>query len=109
MTITLDELDRLEKAATPGPWVHFDGAPEHGNAYVSGPEPDNWTAAECFGSDPDADAALIAAARNALPGLLAIAQAAQKLLAVCPPWSPEAFTKLHDLYDAMRAAGIEEP
>ena len=48
--MTIKSLRALERQATPGPWVNDLG--------------------------PDPDAALIAAARNALPALLAVAEAA---------------------------------
>lgn len=73
MTDPLDTLRALEAAATPGPWTlgtrNEHGivlSPEHG-LVVSSP----WTAT----GRADNDAALIAAARNALPALLTIARA----------------------------------
>lgn len=71
---TLDELERLEKAATPGPWeanaeatingepIEYRGYVEHVNGTVFRPGVNNRLA--------EADAALIAAARNALPEMI---------------------------------------
>ena len=68
-----DELRRLEKAATPGPWaVESDGVYNDTRSYMVVPLGDS--------EQDDADAALIAAMRNALPALLDVAEAAQ---AVC--------------------------
>lgn len=110
--VTLDELDHLEKEATPGPWEV--------EADPSGCDPGRIEYIHARGEQivktdngiygPSlADAELITAARNMLPDLIKIARAAQELRKACPPWSPEAFTKLHDLYAVMRAAGIEAP
>jgi hypothetical protein len=74
----IDELERLERAATPGPWgVVTDGKfgkelqvqPPSGVTYIC----------ECGWDFPDnrADAEFIAAARNALPALLRVARAAE--------------------------------
>lgn len=63
MTLDLDELERLEREATPGPWETtadpLSGVP----AFVKTP-------GELIAADAPADAALIVAARNALPALL---------------------------------------
>lgn len=81
MTLDLDELERLEREATPGPWKHWDAdgvawddpkacgydSRENGRGapyYCTGPRTESDTQA-------GRDAALIAAARNALPELLA--------------------------------------
>lgn len=63
--MTIDELEKLEKAATPGPWAEEEGdvmGPGDVNGYA------NWITSDA----EQADAALIAAARNALPELLRI-------------------------------------
>jgi hypothetical protein len=88
----LDELERLERAATAGPWTHETGAPHHPAWIVSvttdrdivqvfdgsqGKVADSW-GSERIG-DPrchESNAAFIAALRNAAPSLLAIARAA---------------------------------
>lgn len=86
---TLDELRALERAATPGPWKaetwygEVDGefaavGPHHQPQPVGEDgdyEDDGPTGTVAMRAE--ADAALIAAARNALPHLLAIAEAAQ--------------------------------
>lgn len=78
---TLDELERLEKAATPGPWYlffaktldgeEFDGISSAGGGVVSNPQ--RYHLDEPYIKRPDA--ALIAAARNALSELIKIAKA----------------------------------
>lgn len=75
---TLDELERLEKAATPGPWMldidrSVDVDIVAGRVIVArafGPEENPQANAE-------ENAALIAAARNVLPTLIAVARAAR--------------------------------
>ena len=70
----LDELERLERAATPGPWVDVDPhniRHAEPNIYAGDQE-----IADVFSST--ADSALVCAARNALPALLRVARAAQK-------------------------------
>lgn len=99
MTDPLDTLRALEAAATPGPWTVDSADPT--DVVIRGPYEERWVAnvgnwsrqlPEPPPPDTDrayqaieadaADAALIAAARNALPALLTIAEAAQELLAV---------------------------
>jgi len=66
----LDELKALDAAATPGPWHSASwGVGDGGVDVVFYPDIDS------------ADAALIAAARNALPKLLAVAEAAKRVCA----------------------------
>ena len=77
----LDRLAGLEAAATSGPWA---AGPGH-NPYVRGghfgmPQ----TVADCRYRNGEADAALIAEARNALPALIAVARAARVL---CTDWA----------------------
>lgn len=79
--MNIDELERLEQAATAGPW-YTNGmgyGAEHGTEYEVSTEGGAgiWTA-HC---QVPADAAFIAAARNALPVLLRVARAAQALYA----------------------------
>ena len=71
----LDELDRLEKAATPGPWR------------IEGPLFDEWIGrgdgtriVEGSVDCGDADLALIVHTRNALPGLIRELREARELL-----------------------------
>lgn len=91
--MTLDDLRALEAAATPGPWAQQDSWPGHVVPQAHARRP--WG----FAADPEvqkrdyaqviatvikpetnsADAALIAAARNALPALLAIGETAQRV------------------------------
>lgn len=81
--MNLDELERLERAATPGPWASFADTPEplYGVASIAG---DRNTAiieicCEPAHDERSADMALIAAARSALPALIRIARAAMEL------------------------------
>lgn len=86
---TYAELRRLHEAATPGPWKHWDAdgvkwddpnacgydSREHHRGppyYATGPRAGS-------SEQADADAALIAAMRNAIPGLLREAEAGRKL------------------------------
>lgn len=69
------ELRELEKAATPGPWEveqQRDGEEwwfDDGHFLIkTGPEPCDWNVA--MHEENEADARFIAAARNAMPGLL---------------------------------------
>ncbi len=98
--VDLDEIERLEQAATPGPWK------QDRNWYITGPDNDwdeHW-GSERVGRDlakfnprfdqrvchvngppggcnsPDADFALIAAARNALPGMIRELREARSVL-----------------------------
>lgn len=90
---TYAELRRLHEAATPGPWKHWDAdgvkwddpnacgydSREHHRGppyYATGPRAGS-------SEQADADAALIAAMRNAIPGLLAEAEAGRKLREQC--------------------------
>jgi hypothetical protein len=75
---TLDELERLEKAATPGPWLLQDE--ESGNVSIWERDTNIGTLATVFPDDINgeyparANADLIAAMRNALPALIATAR-----------------------------------
>jgi hypothetical protein len=86
MTDPLDTLSALEAAATKGPWGTWretQGYPDDAQWYVTSPTfPDSQAIVGSESTNAAADAALIAAARNALPALLTIAEAAQELLAV---------------------------
>jgi hypothetical protein len=67
--LDLGALEELEKAATPGPWAHHSRGDEQ-MVYEKG----HRVAAVQSWQDPQADAALIAALRNAAPQLLAAAR-----------------------------------
>jgi hypothetical protein len=84
-TSVIDHLVALERAATPGPWQHFDANEGTGHfpgwmvandAFHNPPADEDapWLAVELH-TGVEADAALIAAVRNALPALLTIARA----------------------------------
>jgi hypothetical protein len=84
------ELERLERAATPGPWRTLIADDDNGvmRPHIKGgrPEPMGmWVAAfyayADTGDGGDDNAALVAAARNALPALLAAATALSPLTA----------------------------
>lgn len=85
----IEELRRLHEGATPGPWRwwHRDGSPwEPGSGHpwrLSSDDPDHGGVLDHRYPDilDPADAALIAAMRNALPALLACAEAMPK-----DPW-----------------------
>ena len=73
----VEQLRQLEQAATPGPWGAADGGSFGGWWLSINGDPSNRTlAAVPEGYLPDAE--LIAAARNCLPALLDIAEAAQE-------------------------------
>lgn len=80
----VDELARLDKLATPGPWHvhevdhHEDGVHSRGVAGPDGRGINRGEDVELFG---EADADLIVAARNALPVVLARMAAADALAA----------------------------
>ena len=90
----LDELERLEKAATPGPWRVE--KPARGRLYGIGRHMAPEVTPRCI--DKGADAWLIAEARNALPALLRVARAARALYA---DWTTEA---MREEAQEMRAA-----
>jgi hypothetical protein len=71
MTVDLEHLEQLEKAATPGEWsVLYSEDPDRPGVYVNdGGFGTLYIAEECM-QGPD-DAELIVAARNALPSLIA--------------------------------------
>jgi hypothetical protein len=75
--VDLDELARLEQAATPGPWTFFDrcGKGPDGTDDFVGYEVEGPPQADRGQFERGADAVFIAASRNALPALLALAQA----------------------------------
>lgn len=68
--VDLDELERLEREATPGPWEWYGISLKAGRVEVLGPgESDSFGYGTIDVADADQD--LIAAARNALPELIA--------------------------------------
>jgi hypothetical protein len=68
--VDLEELERLEKAATPGPW-HVDGG-------IIRDKGGRERADVSCNPRETGDGALIAAARNALPGLIARLRTAEE-------------------------------
>jgi hypothetical protein len=111
---TLEELERLLKAGTPGPWTAY--KPGDGACWIIDPDGDSlWI-------DPDRepntisyqDAALIVAAINALPALLESARRVEILapyaklgLAVSEYW-PSDFGDIDafDLFDMLKESGV---
>lgn len=74
---TLERLRELEKAATPGPWT-VAGPGEYGDRWIiQRYPPQSHIASSDDRSDIGPDFSLIAAARNALPDLLAVVEAAR--------------------------------
>jgi hypothetical protein len=75
--MTIDELERLHREATPGPWEQHKIA----SLSVIGPEPDDYVVAACgsysttlrdMTSIQTANSLLIAASRNAVPDFIAV-------------------------------------
>ena len=77
-TEALDALAVLEPAATPGPWDTLACELVGDSGHVA------WTAGS---PNPFADAALIAALRNAAPALIAAARERDELLAAVGKWA----------------------
>jgi hypothetical protein len=86
--MTLDELDRLEKAATKAPWVWSDkheggvsgGGQHYANVMDFGEQRPYSESGDVRGEPPNIeDRELMLAARNALPKLLAVAKAAREI------------------------------
>ena len=86
--VDLDDLERLEKAATPGPWEFFDNPTDTGliaGCHSVSPSQDATLVFSCasnfYGSlSPKRDDRdLIAALRNAAPHLIARAREAERL------------------------------
>lgn len=124
----LEELELLEKAATPGPWFtgswsgrcymnHAHGKGVCNYEYTMAQEPGLLACAsrpnlEIVGYDDwgkilsDKDAAFLAAARNALPGLIAEVKAAREWLKASDHGTMvEAHERLRDYRKAMEANG----
>jgi hypothetical protein len=75
----IDRLRELDSAATPGPWSYFISSYDNGTMFITDDASgDEQTVRADWLSE--ADAALIAEARNALPKLLAIVEAARDVL-----------------------------
>ena len=82
---TIDELRRLLAEATPGPWETDEFDPGTVTVLQSSPKTEALCVADLADGAtdrPDANAALIVAAVNALPALLRVAEAAA---VVCDP------------------------
>ena len=95
--MTLEELDRLEKAATPGPLSVKETLSKSIAGFVDIADADcNILASMFIREGPNAkhveDANVLVAARNALPKLLAVAKAAKALRDTyrdgCFEWAP---------------------
>lgn len=87
--MNIDELERLEKAATQGDWLsdgaHVYGPRDSRSQYKNGRQlvataTDLPFTRQMSETPRNPDAALIAAARNALPALLRVAKAAKAML-----------------------------
>ena len=82
--LDLDALAALEKAATPGPWEFYDRCgkgPEATDSHI-GYEVEGPPQPMRGQFERGADAVFVAAARNALPRLLALARAGERLAAL---------------------------
>lgn len=102
----IERLRRLEKEATKGPW-------HSGMACAPDEHPENWDKYSAIEQDStgaildgfecvaDSDAALIVAMRNALPALLAVAEAASVWVDEGAPDATYPYDK--DLIEAVRA------
>ncbi len=80
----LDALKKLEAAATPGPWTrekpgHDENGWPMGVAIGGMPGRQTIYASPPGGSYPSADCDLTVAARNSLPALIAVAEAAERV------------------------------
>lgn len=83
--VDLDELERLEREATPGPWRWADGYKSmYGDAAYTLAGYQDMGILSCdgiFNSPRDCDEELIVALRNAAPALFAELRAARKRIA----------------------------
>ena len=89
----LEDLKKLCDAATPGPWTVLDDT--HGAGWINEPR------MGYEGELPIDDVRLIVAARNALPKLIAVAEAARALLPCHDITESEAEGRLVDALDAL--------
>lgn len=102
MTIDLDELERLEREATPGPWVD-DADDRPGQirdvllAYAKQHRVATAWGSAYTATNATEDASLIAAARNALPALIRIARAAKACVTNIGPQEDAALTRLDQM------------
>ena len=87
----LDRLRRLDKEATPGPWMHLDDAPDAARAYRA------WIAASpgsvVIADVLTGDSELITALRNALPEIIEAFELLDGLFGMLPA---TAIVALHD-------------
>ncbi len=79
MKLDLDELERLEKAATFVPWINGP------SGIVQSQRAPGFVFWDDNGSNKECDYPFIAAARNAMPALLAEVKAAREWLAAYAP------------------------
>jgi hypothetical protein len=100
----LDELERLHKAATPGPMqVEWDDDAPGGGSWIVIPTRSNrqhplaWTGAGIAGR---ADADAVNAAMNTLPALLRVARAADAMLDL---WDSRGSEEMRELQAALAA------
>lgn len=110
----IERLRRLEKEATKGPW-------HSGMACAPDEHPENWDKYSAIEQDStgaildgfecvaDSDAALIVAMRNALPLLLRVAEAAERMTPGSDnwAWSDSMMADLHEAVRALRAGGSD--
>lgn len=105
--MNLDHLAELEAAATPRPWFWrlrsaFDSRPAE--VWEGDEVSANGVVTE-FGGPRDADASLIAAARNALPALIEVARAMHEVRRMVASYGGrDAETMLCDIDNLARAA-----
>ncbi len=111
MSIPLHELKRMMEAGTPGPWSYCDSEPVHGHPcmirYAGGmlghspKESESPCGATLFRRS---DAALIVAAINALPSLLAVVSAAQAMQRAGAVYGPFQEGDLERAFDGLDQA-----
>ena len=98
----LDDLERLDKAATPGEWKY--GNVFKDKCYANGElvfqERDGWNAKQ-------ADRDLISASRNALPALLRLARAAENECRQCATRAGVGTCVWCEIKEPLHALGIE--
>jgi hypothetical protein len=94
----LDELTRLEQAATPGPWSYVEPEDEGLGSWLCRLSEEGYAEPSGFlaGTDgiEDTDANLIVALRNAAPALIAAAKAAPRWIPVTerlPEYDPKGY------------------
>jgi len=108
----LDELRRLLADATPGPW--HDTYEHYVSDELAGPDGKSLLHARSNSDDPEPcfrhtpDAQLVIAMRNAMPALLAEAEAGRKLREACDGLDLDSIADARDEYDAAVAKGGAE-